>query len=867
MDPLRLRRLLLLLLPLWCCGCAGGSEQTASLVGRWEYRVGFDPRWLSEPPESGWRSIPIPHRFGPEDGVSGPGWITVRRTVPASIDRLLREGEPAGLESGLVSDVSRFYLNGRLVGRLGSVSPYASGLYRRLLIDISPRDVRTDGPNVLTVALYTNGVYPLHIEGPRIQLGRAEEIFSEYYTREILAFMRLAVYLVIGLYHLLLAARRPRDLYNAYFGLTALLFSAYWFFRTGTRDALFQEHVLLRVKVEYVVLFSIGPALAFFISQFFRGRHSRIGIVSGLLCLVLSVVTVIGPYPAMRACLQVWQICAIPVMLCLVYFTARELREKHESSRHLMFGLTLLVLGVIHDIAARQGLVPNRIIAEYGYFVFMLGIASMLAQRFVQLHNRVEELNVTLERKVGERTGELMTARDAAESASRAKSLFLANMSHEIRTPMNAILGMTDLLLESPLSHDQRGLLRVLRASADTLLNFLNNVLDLTKMDAGKIAVEQVEFQLRSTLEEMLAPFVIQARQRGLELSLRVSERVPDQVAGDPFKLRQIVTNLVSNAIKFSDEGRVTVTVELLEPTPEMPDTDLSAANALTLEVRIRDSGIGIPADKQSQIFDSFTQVDSSTTRRYGGTGLGTTIARQLVELMGGTIGVVSPVPALEGAGGGPGSEFWFTFPCRRRPGLEPGQAAPTAERPPAAQAMETVPAGVDAFHAAPTAPTGVGTFPPAALRHGIAPEPGAGPTQDADPTYGADPTVEARPRILVAEDNIVNQMIIKRLLESLRFDADLAPDGRAAVEMATSQPYAAILMDVQMPRMNGYEATRAIRQRQTHRVPILALTANVFQEDIERCLEAGMDACLPKPCSKLELKDMLDRWVPRRNA
>ncbi|MDR3304420.1 MAG: response regulator [Clostridiales Family XIII bacterium] len=669
------------------------------------------------------------------------------------------------------------------------------------------RNILNEGENYLVIHVIgaedsnTTGLYyssPYYI-------GSFKNISAQENNMLTIAFC--TVYIVLGIYHMLLYFLRKSDNYNFFFGIFSVLVAIYFFSRSSA-IYIFSDNTAVTQRIEFASLYLVALFAPVFLEMLNFGRLKLPTALYGVVCAVFIALQSLSTVWFANDLLTIWQIIGAAFMVYVVVYdvlitfviqvrkqaaAARESGEATTFPREFFAGLRKLPLGNIFlmmifvavtsilDILDARYAHTGIVLTRYSFFIMTIGMAFILARKYAQGYHLTEEVNEVLEETVRQRTKALEEHVLIAEGASRAKSEFLSNMSHEIRTPLNAVIGMTAVGEQAPnIERKNYAFLKIKEASTH-LLGLINDVLDMSKIEAGKLELTEVVYRPRKIVEHVKDVMKFKADEKNQELAVSVSDDVAEALFGDDLRLAQVLTNLIGNAVKFTPEGgRISLTVTPAAETDEH----------VTILFEIADNGIGITEDQLPKLFQSFQQAESSTARKYGGTGLGLALSKQIVELMGGTIRVDSRP--------GQGSVFSFTIRAAR------------AELPP-----ETAPL--------------------------------------TDAEKAVQPGEFQGKVLLLAEDIEINREIVLTLLECSGVRVECAANGSEAVDLFFANParYDLIFMDIQMPVMDGFDATIQIRGSGlpgAKTVPIIAMTANVFKDDIERYLSIGMDGHIAKP-------------------
>jgi signal transduction histidine kinase/CheY-like chemotaxis protein len=590
---------------------------------------------------------------------------------------------------------------------------------------------------------------------------------------------------IMGIYYLSLYLYRRKEKSSLMFSIFCLLMA----FRSLLTGELYLSAIFpnigwsLLLQLDYLSFYLGVLFFATFIHLLFPQLYSKKLFNSFIaICILFSVTVVVFPVNMFTQYIPTFRILTLIFGIYTTYILIIAVLRKIPGAKTLLIGGVFLLLSIISDVTYQQGVLDYYFFfsSNLGYIVFICSQSFILMMRYTNAFNESERLLASVNR---------------AENATLAKSQFLAKMSHEIRTPLNGILGVVQLLAKTKLTQLQKGYLKIVDDSGTLLLNIINDILDLSKVEAGKMTLEKRSFNLETLTEGALLLYRAQASQKSIELSLEYDANLAKCFIGDAIRLNQVLLNLTHNAIKFTDQGAVTIQITGTTLTPTHTG----------IEIRVKDSGIGISPDVLETLFDSFKQADESTTRKYGGTGLGLAISKQIIELMGGNISAQSELQI--------GSTFVVSLNLKRDEDNHEEESV--------------VEVDVNEYKA---------TIPEAKLSG----------------------------YILVVDDSDINRTIAQFMLEGFGLTVATAENGQQALEQFQKHTFDMILMDCEMPIMDGYEASRTIRDMQSGeaRAPIVALTANAYQENRKKCEQAGMDDFLSKPIMEEALLDILKKWL-----
>ena len=786
--PAVLALLLVIALPSFAAVSVTNLAEPASIAGTWRVQAGDQPDWANpDLDDSAWSLTRVP-AYLPEGlkGYSGMLWFRLNVQLDMNSASVREQLGALGITLGEVTSAYEVYAGGAKIGGVGKLPPQPVANYNATQTwSIPTSAVSASGKLVLALRVWRDPAIGAQGEaGPQtgpLLIGNSGQLHELRINQAFWPYLMLtSIYLAFGLYHLLIARRNPGLTEFFWFGMLSTALGIYTLETSQLKyfiDLPFHWHK----KLEFLVLF-LAP---FFLSKTLLGatRTADNPITHGFnFVFVASFAAVLLlPYQTvLHYILTPFQYCALALSIYIAGLMTWRAMQGSRSARGVIVVLLLIIAALINDEILAEPLIGSGNLLYLSFAVMLVFIALMMAERYTAiLHG--------LESAVSRRTKELQQANRELAQAAEIKSQFLATVSHEMRTPMNAILGMAHLGLKTNLDEQQRDYLTKLDQSAGDLQEIIDSILDFSKLQDGELECVALPFSPAFLVKELDRVWRGSIEAPGLEFIIDVDSALPPTLSGDSKRIKQVLGNFISNAIKFTEHGSVTLSIAVTE----------QAESAVRLRFAVTDTGIGIDPGLHKKLFEAFTQADSSLTRQYGGAGLGLPIALHLVELMGGTVKVDSQP--------GQGSTFGFEL-----------QLAISDEE---------------------------------------------APTQEADSDIDLSPIRGAK--ILLVDDSDLNLQVAGELLKQANLYVDLARDGAEAVDKVFSQSYDCVLMDVQMPVMDGYTATRQIRSRQEHAdLPVLAMTANALPQDRALGAEAGMNAYIPKPIDPPELYRALLAWI-----
>ncbi|MEH6605387.1 MAG: ATP-binding protein [Pseudomonadales bacterium] len=766
-----------------------------SIAGEWQFHSGDDLRWAApDLDDSAWHKATVPAHSPPvpvsDDGL---GWY--RLALQLDLDSSVAKNNVGTLAVSLGNVMSAYelYAGGVKIGGAGRLPPDPRSVYdRHLTLEIPASAVDDSGRLVLALRVWRDPAWgPEWATGPYLGsfiVGNVGDLRASAVRSAILPDMILAaLYFVLGWYHLLIARRNPVLREFFWFGCFSIALGLYSLEFSQSRFFLDLPYWLHK-KIEFLSLYLLPVLLTqtLFIvtrtplNRLFRGFYVVFIVLFAAVALVPNMFINALTLKTFQYTGAVWSICFAGIISWRAWQGVRSAR--------IIFGLLLLlVAAVFNDVMMSAPWIESRQATQYAGGFLLIFIALLMAERYTDVLKR-------LEMSVEKRTAELVTTNLELEAAVATKGNFLANMSHEMRTPMNAILGLTHLGLKTELTDQQRDYFTKVEQSAEGLQGIINSILDFTKLEDGELECASEPFTPGDLVTGLVRIWDQPVAQAGLQLDVVIGDGLPAALSGDEARLKQVLGNFISNAIKFTQRGKIGLLVELVEMNPE----------SAKIRFAVSDTGMGIAQEQREHLFEAFSQADNSMTRDFGGAGLGLAIARRLVAKMGGEISLQSAVNE--------GSIFSFELDL------------PLADVADVALAEE--PEQIDEADI------------------------------DLGPIRGA--------RILLVDDSDINLQVAGELLTQAKLYVDVAHDGREAVAMVLAGDYECVLMDVQMPVMDGYTATEKIRsETRFSQLPILAMTANAMPQDRARGAQAGMDTYIPKPIEPSDLYRALLKWIP----